>query len=244
MPRGRPRKVVSPLSGEKNLVDSMVENVDDSSVINAEENSVPAMSSPEWNSYVLSHLQDDEKDDRGTGVVPKTDGLGRLVRLLIGDIIRSEPQVITCNENYCVVVHHLGILPFDDTTKLLEYAGIGDAGQNNSDPPYNKFLPQVAHTRARGRAYKDALGLKNINTSEEYSEIAEKDVLITSTQQAGFKNICKSLKIDILKFINLNGSNYKSLEDVPKLEATRMLAKLQEYKRGDDQIREDILENK
>lgn len=241
MPRGRPRKVVSPLE-TNNLVDSMVDQVDDSS-IQAGENSIPSISSPEWNSYVLSQLQDDEKDERTPGVVlPKTDGLGRLVRLLIGDIVRSEPSVITANENYSVIVHHLTIIPWDGD-RTLEYAGVGDASLNNADPPYSKFLPQVAHTRAKGRAYKDALGLKNVNTSEEYSEVAEKDVLITSTQQAGLKNLCRSLKINVMKFVNLNGSNYQRLEDVPKNEATRMLAKLQEYKRGEDQIRDDILEN-
>lgn len=241
MPRGRPRKVVSPLE-TNNLVDSMVADVDDSS-IHAEENR-PSISSPEWNPYVLSLLQDDEKDERTPGnPLPKTDGLGRLVRLLIGDIIKSEPQVIVASEGYSVIVHHLRILSFDGNLGTLDYAGVGDASLNNSDPPYSKFLPQVAHTRARGRAYKDALGLKNVTTAEELSEVAEKDVLITSAQQVGFKNLCKSLKIDVLKFVNLNGNNYQRLEDVPKNEATRMLAKLQEYRRGEDEVRSDILEN-
>jgi hypothetical protein len=240
MPRGRPRKVVSEAT-EKNLVDSMVAEVDNSSVESGDK--APAMSSPEWNSFVLSQLEDDEKDERTPGVVvPKTDGLGRLVRLLIGDTIESGPVPITVHEGYAAIIHKMVVIPWDDPGVQLTYSGIGDASQNNTDSPYNKFLPQIAHTRAKGRAYKDILGLKNVVTSEELSEVAEKDVLITSAQLVGFKNLCKSLKINILKFINLNGSDYKKLEEVPKNEASRMLAKLQEYKRGEDDIPKEILE--
>ena len=70
---------------------------------------------------------------------------------------------------------------------------------------------------------------------------AESGLPINSNQQAGVKKMCKELKIDVMKYINMNGDTYKKLEEVSKNDAAKLLYKLNEYKRGEDDVREDIL---
>lgn len=238
MPRGRPRKVVSEtLEKDKNLLDDMIAEEDDSSVEEGPKR--PSMSSPNWNDYVLSLLTDNEFDERVIGVkLPKTDGLARVARLLFDKILESDPEPIKVDRDFVVMKHRIVVIDGEDT---LSYAGIGDATPDNTDPPYDKFLSPVASTRARGRAYRDLLGLKNVPVAEELSDRAESDVMITSAQKAAMKNLSLQLNIDLMKFVNMDGDTYPSLDAINKNTAARMLEKLNGYKAKREDIRVDIL---
>lgn len=234
MPRGRPRKVVSEMT-EKNPLDSMIESVDDD-IIDVDPNAekIPSMSSPEWDVYILSKLTNDEKDEENG--YPKTEGLGRLVRI-VGRVVESSSKIIDASPEYAAVEHTVVL---DKGNGPEQYVGVADAHPGNSDGEYNKFLLAVASTRARGRAYRDILGIKTV-AAEEVSEKAAEGITATENQKSAIKLLCKKLKIDMMKFINLSGGNYSELGDVPKTLAQRMLSKLNEYQRGDDEPSEDVL---
>jgi hypothetical protein len=241
MARGRPRKVVSEATEKNNMLDNMIKSEDDSSIDENVEKR-PAISSPEWNDYVLSLLTDDEFDERVAGVrLPKTDGLGRLVKLLFAGIIFSKTKITHITQDGVIASHTIAIMAND---QYVSYTAVADATENNTDPPYNKFLTAVASTRARGRAYRDMLGLKNVPVAEELSEKAESDVMATSAQKVAINNLCDQLKINIQKFLDIDFAYTGADADLNKInknDATRALARLHDYKHG---VREIIPEIK
>ena len=233
MPRGRPRKVVSETTEKDNLLDTMIDSEDDTSIDDSLEKR-PSMASPEWNDYVLSLLTEDEFDERVAGTkLPKTDGLGRVVRLLFGTPVKSKTKITHLTNDGVVASHSVSLLSLND--QYLDYTAVADATSENTDPPYNKFLVAVASTRARGRAYRDILGLKNIPVAEELSEKAESDVMMTSAQQAAINNLCKQLSINVDKFLDIDFA-VESWKHLNKNDATRALARLHEYKHGTKDI--------
>ena len=125
---------------------------------------------PRWTSHVLSHLEDDEKQDD----YPKTDGLRRLVHKFIGPIVRYDVDVNECprhgaarsDSNTATVTVTISVVS-KSTGETLVYSSVGDANELSCMPPYNKFLSPIAETRAEGRCYRKILGLKNIVTADE-----------------------------------------------------------------------------
>lgn len=232
MPRGRPRKVVSQTTEKDNLLDSMIVDEDESTLESIGDR--PSISSPEWNKYVLSLLTDEEFDERVVGIkLPKTDGLVRIAKLLFGKV-EGDADILFATPTFVVAKYTV----YSDDG---HFSAVADATPENSDAPYDKFLTGVASTRAKGRAYRDLLGLNNINVAEERSEKAEADVKVTSSQRSGMNKLCNQLNIDINKFINMDGDNYKTIDEISKNDAQRMMARLNDYVQKKEEIRIDIL---
>jgi hypothetical protein len=244
--RGRPPKTASPAQ----TVLSAVESIDDSILVPADPNAepIPERSDPKWESFLLNQLTENEKDSKNG--YPKAVGLRRLINKYIGLIGVSKPsQVFPPNRDNnltAVVVHSLVIRDYDGND--LEFGGTGEANVSNADHPYSNYLMAVASTRAKTRAYKDALGIETV-AAEEVSEIV--DILdndeeqVSQGQEAGIKSLCKKLKINLTKFVNMGELKYTGFDD-PKFTRARakgMMVLLNKFQTNEREIPEEILLN-
>lgn len=176
----------------------------------------PAMHDINWPDFVMSHFDESElvkKVVYGTEKsFPKVDGLRRVVELLLGPIIQGQARTIECSR------------PDNDYTATVEYTvkirctktggtdrvftSVADAGLNNADPIFRRFAPQLAETRAEGRALRKALRL-NVVAFEELSKTAEEDTVDVGEPATGndliiLKRECTKRKIDYDKFCSDN----------------------------------------
>lgn len=229
MPRGRPRK------NPETALEQMIVDVDDSIIEEIDTEEIPDQSSPEWDAYILSKLTQDEKDIQNG--YPKTEGLGRLVRTM-GTILQSTPKTVVATSEFAVAEHTLIVELWNGQT--VTFGGVADAHANNSDGEYCNFLLAVASTRARGRAYRDFLGIKTV-VAEEMSEKAMDSVGITDPQKIAIKKMCKDLGIDLMKFVNKGVQQHSSIDVVSKLSARVMLSELNSYTQHKEDIPENIL---
>lgn len=202
-----------------------------------------------WSDWVLSHLDESEKKDDH----PLTDGLMRLVYLLIGDIISSESTVVQApsieNGGVAVVEHRLVISTHGDNTKLLSFTASADASHRNTDAPYASYPTAIAETRALGRALRRVLSIKTA-TAEELSKEADnqkeeggfdhsenyiKDVQIKTLDTLG-----KRLGINVQKFVNSGAKEYNSISEVKHATAVEMIKQLNVYQGDKTKIPEDL----
>lgn len=198
----------------------------------------------DWNDYVLSHLDDTEKQDGNA----TTDGLRRVAELLLGEIVESESDVLQCpspDNNFTAVVKHTVTFGYYNTHKQKIFTGVADAHAKNTDKPYDKYLTAVAETRAEGRALRRALGLKK-PVADELSKVANEEeddgTKITDFQIKTIKQICKRNNINVDSFINSGKESYANIEDVTHVKAGLMLQQLNKYQQKPTTIPEQILE--
>lgn len=133
-------------------------------------------SHPGWTQYVLEQLTDDEKFND----LPKADGLRRLVETLIGPIVKFDTKMeevprhgTDTSKNTATAVVQITYLNNrllrNGSPTPMSVTATGDANDLSCDFPFNKYLSSMAETRAKGRAYREILRLKNTCTSEEIS---------------------------------------------------------------------------
>ena len=212
------------------------------------ENKTPTYKDVEWNDYVLSKLDEKEKMDGQ----PVTEGLRRLVELLIGEIIEVDTAIIQSpspeNLHKCVVKSRICIYLHekDRPFNRVYFTGCADADTRNCDSPYNAFTTAMAETRALGRAYRQALRIRT-NTAEELSQNAESsadyinnDIKISGTQIKGIDTLCSKLDISVVAFMNSGELKYNKINEVSLNKGIQMLKILNEYKQGSRQIPENI----
>lgn len=210
------------------------------------EDKKPTYKDVEWNDYVLNQLDEKEKIDGQ----PVTEGLRRLVELLIGEIIEVDTMIIAapCPENLhkCVAKTKICIYLHDKDRPFnrVYFTGCADADTRNCDSPYNAFTTAMAETRALGRAYRQALRIRT-NTAEELSQNAEasadyinSDVKINGNQIKGMDTLCSKLDINVVNFINSGELKYNKINEVSMNKGMQMLKVLNEYKQGSKQIPE------
>ncbi len=193
----------------------------------------PERHSPEWTDYVLNLLTKNELvKDR-----PRSDGLVRLVRMLIGEVgfqlcvhhVSPDYAAVTCNIIVAgeVVAH-----------------GSAECSEHNTDAPYNKYPLATAETRAIGRAAKRLLGLSNILTAEEDSDVAQLTVpestedrtegSITDTQIKFIARMCKKLDIDVCMTIAWIVGDHEHIGELSHAEALQVNSTLDGYTRDEN----------
>lgn len=129
---------------------------------------------PGWSQYVVDKLSDDEKFQD----MPKTDGLRRLVEELVGPIVNMETKMeevprhgIDSDKNTATATVKITYLNSRFTQNgrptPMSVCSTADANGLSCQHPFNKYLSSMAETRARGRAYREILRLKNICAAEE-----------------------------------------------------------------------------
>ncbi|MBX9836727.1 MAG: hypothetical protein K2X69_00295 [Silvanigrellaceae bacterium] len=215
-----------------------------------EEEVIPDFNSPQWHEYVMKQFAPDEIVEGN----PTTEGLRRVVSLLLGDIIESSAKCVsapTKENNYSATVEHKVVINWCRESEgygggdIRTFTEIADVTDRNSDETVFRAYPTAtASTRAEGRALRKALKLKHIVAAEEVEQSNEsepEDKKISTNQVVMVKHLAKRNGIDVFKFINSGTLQYSSIEDVSYNTAHKMLAKLNEYLNDKNKIPSKIL---
>lgn len=130
----------------------------------------PTPSSPEWTQYVLGKFMDDEVD----GENPRVEGLRRVSESLIGPILKEDCELIQPprHDNGMTACVKAIITFYDmELQREVSYAALADAHEGNifrsEQTDYTIYLTSMADTRAKGRAFRNALKLRRVVAAEE-----------------------------------------------------------------------------
>lgn len=236
-------------------VDSIKEDIKEE----YKEDMMPAYGSEEWNDFVMSKFHKSELFDGN----PVCAGLRRVAEELLGTIVVSRPsQVFPATDNdgpgRATVVFEI-VIDWMDSGQLRTYSDVADVWHGNTDDLFCAHPVATASTRAEGRALRKALKVKCLAAEE----LAKKDVASIvrqtvqsqaptdgewkeddsiSTAQANFIDAkCKQLDVNVMEFINTGDSTYKTIDQVSKKTASKMLGVLNNYQNNSKPIPENIM---
>lgn len=215
----------------------------------------PDITDPEWTDFCIRQLTEDEQDEEGN---PYVHGLRRILQKLMGPILLSsahtvqaprfidgsgmmlQPATVEYTLRFLNTRTPEGIEPY-----VVEYADVADVYVGNTDAMYARHPSATAATKAEGRCYRKALGLKRIISSEESTSVpleeAGLDGLITPTQINFIDLQCRRLKIDVMKYINLGANKYDRIEHVSYDTAAKMNKHLSTLTNDPSKVSDDIL---
>jgi hypothetical protein len=183
----------------------------------------PERGTKAWNDYVLAQFNDDERVEYNTQEGRKidavrADGLRRVGQLVLGDVLFSGPVEQHIDYNGlkglpCAWVKYR-IVVKDVLGRIQEYMSLGDVSYLNTENSFLAFALATAETRAKGRAWREALGVKTYaleefsgkkNTADAVEEITSADWddgPITGAQIRSIRSRCNLLGISVFKFLN------------------------------------------
>ena len=203
------------------------------------EEPIPAMSSPEWTEYVMSKFVDGEIVNSH----PTASGLRRVTELLLGPIVRSSVKIVqTPNQDngmHAVAEYTVGI-QYD--FEVREFTAAADANLLNTDAKFSIYPTALAETRAKGRAFREALRLSKCAAEEVYvvpEDEDEKAGRITASQ-ISFLDMLASpqrLNVDVWSLIN-SKKRYEKLSDISYTDAQKMCKRLSDLQRTPQEIPE------
>jgi hypothetical protein len=204
----------------------------------------PVKGHPDWNDYVLTQLKQEELMDGN----PTTDGLRRLVELLLGPIVESDSDVYQCpnkDNSYTAVVKHTIEVKFRSDDSSRRFSGVADVNHRNTDAPFSAFAVATADTRAEGRALKRALGIKKVTAEETAQTViddptVEEDTRIKDVQIKSLATVCKRLNVNVQKYVNSGSREYNSIKNVQYKTALEMIKKLNQYQQNMNAIPDDV----
>ena len=225
-----------------------------SDIQNDEGSEAPSITSAEWHDYAMSHFYDNELIDGN----PICAGLRRVAELLLGDIIETGPsQVFAATDNdgpgRATVVYKV-VFNWFNSGMPKTFSEVADVWHGNTDDLFCAHPVATASTRAEGRALRKALKLRVLAAEElakkDIVEIVQQSVAATSLREGGQRispqqvqfidNKCNQLDIDVLQFINMGQHTYKSINDINKDCAKKMITLLNGYQNGTSDIAENI----
>lgn len=214
----------------------------------------PDMTDPEWSSYVIRQLDDDEKDVDGN---PYVHGLRRIVSKLLGPILKGKAHVIQAPR----FIADLGLAMQPATVEytleilmgktldgidpyVVELTDVADVYAGNTDPEYARHPSAMAATRAEGRCLRKALQLKRVVAAEEMTlvpiEASGANGCITPTQINFIDKLCKQLKVDVMKYVNMGERKFDTIDDVPHKTALKMTEHLTVWTNNPSKVPESI----
>jgi hypothetical protein len=188
------------------------------------ESDKPKMYDPAWSDYVMTKFEQNEVDPNG---LPMVHGLRRVVRLLLGPIVRSEPKEVfpltyvqgvpqptTVSYSVTILMLHLE----DGLTTPYEavFGDCADVTLINTDPAFQRHAAAVASTKAEARCLRKALQLRGV-AAEEMTSVPPpaNDGKIRPEQINFLQILCSRCNINVMKFVNAGKVRYKRVEDVP-----------------------------
>lgn len=245
-----PRKKRADINTDQNLFNQVITEHDLLTVPLAEETSEEInIHHPGWTDYVLSQLTEKEKHNE----FPKANGLRRLIEPLLNCVIQEDHTDIidiptASNEGRYVARTVLTLLmKYDSELIPVTFSDIGDAYAGNCTGEYIKYISGVASSRSQGRCYRKALRLQCIAAEEigNYDDIPSVDLEkpktnIDTTQIKAIENLCRRVKVNVEKFINMGKEKYESIEKVPYDIAQKMIAHLNEIQNNNATIPDSI----
>lgn len=206
----------------------------------------PDESDANWSDFVLTKFAPDEmvEDPKTKNRLPNIDGLRRVAKLLLGEVITSVPDVIKSpsEQDRSATVSYLITLQRYDG-RLVTYGGAADCSSDNTDQVYAKHPVSVAETKAEARALRKALGLKKIIAAEEANMEAPEswqEEVINDMQLLLIDKKCKESDINVLKFMKSGKHAYKHFKQIPRNVAAEMVRYVNEYARDAVKIPEEI----
>jgi len=133
-----------------------------------QEDLIPTKNDPEWTQYVLGLFMDDEVDGKN----PRVEGLRRVSEILVGELIEEGCDLISApteSNRFRACVKAWGVF----ATKYGQnkrFEALADATTDNCFEDYATFLVAMADTRAKGRMFRNALGLRRVVAAEEVNK--------------------------------------------------------------------------
>lgn len=140
-------------------------------------------------------------------------------------------KVNTAGPDYCACTCTL-VFYDKGNLRYKSVDGFADAHRHNTDSPYNLYLAAMAETRARSRAYRNALGLNVVSADETAKDPLPKDEElepITENQIGLIERSCSKHDINVKKFINSGAHKYEVINVVSRDTGARMLQELNKY---------------
>jgi hypothetical protein len=205
----------------------------------------PEMWSEEWHDFVMGQFMSHEVDKEGS---PFVFGLRRVARKLLGPILSSGVRATHGDGVDGVRVEYevefLWTRPEDNVTggvpPVVKFGDVADVTPNNAEPEFARFASALAATRAESRCLRKALQLRKCGAEEKTSQpvvetkIRASDILFIDA-------ICRSINVDVHKFVNFGKTKFKTIDDVSAATASQMLEYLCRLQNNTDGIPPDLL---
>lgn len=209
--------------------------------------------SNKWQEHFLSLLEEGESFQRDGKTVPKAMGLLCAAQRAVGDVSYKTHCVKAATESDIsatmlvdveIVVRSETLEGLENAPSVMRGQGVADAGRVNTEMPYGAHAAATAHTRALGRAIKQALFLKvhcaeelGVASPEEYGHlISENPNAISETKIRSILNLIERLNVNQdFSIDHLGGPAETALRDgsVSKEIADAFLSMLNEYQNGE-----------
>lgn len=233
-------KKTTTLETVKEALDNMAEILEDKDT-----DVVPTPRDLEWGTYVLSQLDSTEFFNGN----PTVDGLRRVTKLLVGDIVRSTTNVVQCptpeNNNRVTVVHIVEIER--EGQRPYEFSGAADVSPDNVDAKYSKYPVALAETRAESRALRRALNLKVVAAEElevqpesPNTEGGATSENVTPEQVKIIDLIGKRVNVNLSKFIEGHTHKYKNVSELLQSDGVLVINELQKLQSDASLVVEEI----
>lgn len=194
---------------------------------------IPDYHSPEWSDWILSQLDDNEKDERGN---PKIEGLRRISHYILGfyssacEVVDAPHRENGYRATVTVTISH-------DPSTFIPAGRIitcgADAYGGNSSDVFAKHLVGTAESRAESRALRKALNVR-VMTSEE---LGQEDLAPEETLTA-IRLKCQQAGIDPIDILAKEFSDKGSLEELSRSEALRFIHLISTAEREELKIEE------
>lgn len=218
---------------------------------------IPKFGDLEWHDYVIGHFTPDELFEGN----PKVDGMWRVAELLLGEITDYSSKVVEApseKNGFCATAEaHITIrkkeqsptmnnfLSFDS---FLKASGVGDCNFRNADQMFARFPSSLAETRAKARALRTILRLRNVVSAEELVPTSidqdGTDEPSTETQRDTYELLCEKLDVNAGRFLTQtcvdNNYVFKSFKKVHGYILKKCIKKLNGWMSKKDQIPDDL----
>lgn len=206
------------------------------------EKPIPSFGSLDWNEYAMSKFAPDEMFEGN----PKVDGLWRVTEEILGEITDYSSKVVEApseRNNYCATVEaQMTILRHGEGKRFLNTSGVGDCSPQNADKTYSRFPSSLAETRAKARALRTVLRLRNVVAAEELNAEEPDDTheYVTENQTETLDLLCGKLDIGVIKLLFLvAGENSYTIKKFSTIHAriiAKCIKKLGEYQNNRKEI--------
>lgn len=205
---------------------SLFDIQDSSAEASPNEFDVITRSSPEWQDHILKQFVDGEIIEINGKKCPTAYALGRVTRLLIGNVIEQgivNIQHLQVPIPKVVVTYEVVIELYDWPGKFYRIRDVASVWECNTDDIFLGYQEETAATRAEGRCFRKALGYNGVafeeltkdkNVAESVRKIKSIEEAPTDgTFQGGEKiterqanyiaKVCEELNIDIHRYIEM-----------------------------------------
>lgn len=146
----------------------------------SEEHYIPTQSDQEWTQYVLGKFFEDEMDGKN----PRVEGLRRVAGELVGEMLEEGCDLVavpTEENRFRACAKAWGVF-LSPNGREKRFEALADAHSENCLEDYATYLVAMADTRAKGRMFRNALGLRRVVAAEEISKTV---AMAADIQQGG-----------------------------------------------------------